>query len=81
MNIQFTKGYGYWDLTKHPYGGDFKRFTGEETGEMIKGETNTATEIKVKLNDSSIIITEATAVQEAEFLEILEIFEQINKIK
>lgn len=27
--LKLQKGYGYWDVTKFPYGGDFKRSKGE----------------------------------------------------
>ena len=62
--MTFKKGYGYWDLTKYPYGGDFKRFADNTTGEEIKGTVNTGSEIRVKLNDGRIIITDIAAINE-----------------
>lgn len=61
--LYFEANYGYWDLTKYPYGGDFKRFDGTESGEFTDGLVKVAGEIRVKLSDGRIIITIAQAVR------------------
>lgn len=55
--VKFIKGFGYWDLTKYPYGGDFKRFKGDEEGVLIEGTRKLGDEIRVKLDDARVIIS------------------------
>ena len=59
---KFIKGWGYWDLTKYPYGGDFRRFDGNESGTEIDGGVKVAGEIRIKLEDGRIIITQLAAI-------------------
>lgn len=54
--IKFKKGAGYWDVSKYPYGGDFKRFTGEEVGKLVEGKGKYPDEIKAQLDDGRMII-------------------------
>ena len=54
--VKFVEGMGYWDLTKYPYGGDFRRFKGGEEGVLIEGTIKIGGEMKVKLDDGRIII-------------------------
>lgn len=61
--LRFKKGYGYWDVTYYPYGGDFKRFKGDETGQEIKGEVKKSNEIRVKLNDGRTIVVVKDAIE------------------
>lgn len=56
--ITFKKGYGYYDVTKFPYGGDFRRFTGDETGQIVAGPVKYKTQVRVKLNDGRTIIVD-----------------------
>ena len=61
-DLHFKKGFGYWDVTKYPYGGDFKRFDGIETGTHIEGPVKFANEIRVKLNDGRTIVVKKDGV-------------------
>lgn len=61
--LTFKQGQGYWDVSKFPYGGDFKRIKGDETGTLIKdGFVSKADEIKVKLNDGRDVVIQMSAV-------------------
>ena len=71
-NLQFIKGNGYWDLTKHPYGGDFKRFQGNETGHLVKGSVKKGDEIRVELDDGRIIVASANSVENIDFDELID---------
>ena len=59
--LTFKKGFGYWDLTKYSYGGDFKRFAGTESGELIPGPVKCGNDLRVKLDNGTILITPAQA--------------------
>jgi hypothetical protein len=56
QELRFKKGYGYWDVTKYPYGGDFNRFDGNEIGVQVSGPVKLGNEIRVKLNDGRTIV-------------------------
>jgi hypothetical protein len=71
IELKFKKGYGYWDVTKYPYGGDFKRFTGDEIGILIKGNVKKGDEINVKLNNGREIVATANSVSNFDFDEVL----------
>ena len=51
MKTIILKGYGYWDVTKFPYGGCFKR-TVEDT-EVTTGAAFGTEEIEVTFKDGS----------------------------
>ena len=65
--VTLVKGYGYWDLSKYPYGGDFKRFTGEESAALIKGTIKIGGQIRAKLSDGREIITDMRAIVAPDF--------------
>lgn len=69
--LTFNKGWGYWDLSKYPYGGDFKRFNGNETGELIAGPVKKGEELRIKLSDGRTIIAVAQAVANMGFDEVI----------
>ena len=60
--IGFKRGWGYWDVTNYPYGGDFKRFDGSEVGTRIKGQVKLPREIRVLLSDNRTIVVKDEAV-------------------
>ncbi len=47
------KGWGYWDVTRYPYGGDFKRAKEEMPVEII-GEGTKPDEKKIQFADGRI---------------------------
>lgn len=61
-NVKFKSGMGYWDVTKYPYGGDFKRLNGSEEGVIVSGTRKRGDEIRVKLNDGRTILVNYRAV-------------------
>lgn len=61
-SVKFKSGMGYWDVTKYPYGGDFKRLQGGEEGVIIAGTRKKGEEIRVKLNDGRTILVPYQAV-------------------
>jgi hypothetical protein len=60
--VTFSKGYGYWDVTKYPYGGDFKSFVGGESGKIVAGTTKYAYETRVLLDDGRTIVVKNDAI-------------------
>lgn len=61
------KGYGYWDVTQYPQGGDFKRFNGSETGVIVKGFVkNDVDEVRIKLDNGRTIVANQNYVERAE---------------
>ena len=74
------KGFGYWDVSKYPYGGDFKRFNGNETGQLIKGTVKKGDEVRIKLSDGREIVTLARAVAGMEFDDILKAADAIGRV-
>lgn len=56
--VNLPKGTGYWRLTQYPYGGDFRRLTEQKAAFLIPGTVKTATQIRFKLEDGTIGITE-----------------------
>ena len=60
--LRIKKGYGYWDLTKYPYGGDFKRFESNTIAIETDGPVKGANEIRLLLNDGRIVITDKDAI-------------------
>lgn len=63
--VTLQKGWGYWDLTRYPYGGDFKRLT-ENTQAEIIGPGAKGDEIKVKFSNGTIAVIKKAAIQEDE---------------
>jgi hypothetical protein len=60
--VTFAKGYGYWDVTKYPYGGDFKRFVDNESGKVIAGTVKYPYETRVALDDGRTIVVKNDAI-------------------
>lgn len=54
--VKGKKGFGYWDVTKYPYGGDFKRFGDNDTGIIIDGTIKSKFEVRIKLDDNRTIV-------------------------
>ena len=77
--LTFIKGWGYWDVSKYPYGGDFKRFLGTETGNLIKGTVKKGEEIRAKLSDGRTIVTSARSVSNCDFDDLLDKAKQIGR--
>ena len=78
--LKFSKGHGYWDVTFYPYGGDFKRLAGNETGHLIRGTVKyDKREIRVKLNNGNTIVIEANAVSNFSIDKLMELKERLNK--
>lgn len=74
--VFFQKGYGYWDVTKYPYGGDFKRFKGGEKGSLIKGTVKVGGEMRVRLEDGRTIVTDFRAIDLPKFEDKEAVFEK-----
>lgn len=70
--LQFKPKYGYWDVTKYPYGGDFKKFDGTETGTLIKGTVKRGDEIRVQLSDGRTIVAPASSVGNMDFESVID---------
>jgi len=65
--IGFQKGYGYWDVTTYPQGGDFHRFTGEEVGTLVKdGPVKREGEVRVQLDGGKVIVCKDEAITDAQ---------------
>lgn len=62
--LTFKKGYGYWDVTKYPYGGDFKRFDGTEIGHEIAGPVKNQHQARVQLSDGRVIVADRDSIDE-----------------
>ena len=60
--VTLSKGYGYYDLSKYPYGNDFKRFVEPVKGKFTKGTIKVGGQIRVLLDDGREIITDKQAI-------------------
>jgi hypothetical protein len=64
--MQFIKqGYGYWDVTKYPYGGDFRRATEDRPIKEVLGGEIGSRESRVKLLDGSIAVVKTEYIGES----------------
>jgi hypothetical protein len=64
-NLTFATGHGYWDVTKYPYGGDFKRFLPGQTGRIIPGPVKyESRQVRVEMSDGRVIVVEKMAVDQ-----------------
>jgi len=61
--VTLQSGWGYWDLTHYPYGGDFHRLSMNTTAEII-GEGSNGTEVKVRLSNGTVAIIKKAAIVE-----------------
>ncbi len=61
---KLTKGQGYWDVTHYPYGGCFRRATGEERVQVIKdGPVQLPTrEVRILFPDGRQAVIDKSAV-------------------
>ena len=69
--IILKPGWGYWDVTRYPYGGDFHRSSGELTGKIIPGPVKRGDEVRMLLDDDRTIVISARGVNE-DFCKIIE---------
>lgn len=55
MNAILKKGFGYWDITRYPYGGDFRRAVENTPVEIIPGKVGRypARETEIEFSDGS----------------------------
>ena len=74
--VKFISGNGYWDVTKYPYGGDFKRMKGGEEGVIIEGTIKIGGEMRVKLDDGRIIVIQYQALDLPSMDEKRELYER-----
>lgn len=65
--VELKKGYGYWDLTKHPYGGDFKRFKENVKGKFVQGTRKTGSQIVVLLDSGEKVVTDIQAINKTDY--------------
>lgn len=77
--LQFKKNFKYWDVTKYPYGGDFKAFDGTESGQLVKGNVKRGDEIRVQLADGRVIVAPAQAVANMDFDSVLDLAKSIGR--
>ena len=78
--LKFSKGHGYYDVTFYPYGGDFKRMTGNETGHLIRGTVKyDKREIRVQLTNGKTIVIESIAVSNFSYDKLIELKQKLNK--
>ncbi len=71
--ILFKPKFGFWDVTKYPYGGKFDRFSGTEKGKLVKGTVDKGDEIRVQLEDGRTIVVPAAAVANMDFDQVLDL--------
>ena len=57
--IILSKGNGYHDLTKYPYGGDFKRLKEDVEVEFAKGTVKVCGQIRCVIKDTNQLIITA----------------------
>ena len=77
--LKFVQGYGYWDVTKYPYGGDFKRFKENAQGTFEKGTVKNANEIRFKLSNNTIGVVAANAVKNHSYNKTISVFNRLYK--
>jgi hypothetical protein len=56
-------GWGYWDVSKYPYGGHFGRASKDTQCETIDGPVKYPDEKRVKLNDGRELVCKSAALQ------------------
>jgi hypothetical protein len=60
--LAISEGYGYWDTTAYPYGGDFRRATDStKVSEILRDLENTRREVEVRLHDGHKAVVEKRA--------------------
>lgn len=63
--MRFIKqGYGYWDVTKYPYGGDFRRAKDNTPIKEVLEDVGRY-ETKVRLFDGSLVVVKNQYISEA----------------
>lgn len=77
--LHFKKDEGYWDVTKYSYGGDFKRFKGNESGHVIEGGVKTGSEVRIKLSDNREIVCQASAISNFSWDEVIEMHKKVGR--
>lgn len=60
--VTLAKGFGCWDVTKYPYGGDFNRFGEGESGKIIAGTVKYPYETRVLLDSGKTIVVKNEAI-------------------
>ena len=64
-DLTFKTGHGYWDVSRYPYGGDFKRFLDGQRGRLIDGPVKyEGRQVRVEMNDGREIVCERLAVDQ-----------------
>ena len=66
LKVKLRQGIDYIEVTAMPTNGEFKTFTGEETGTIIPDDQLTSSEIRLALDDGRIVLTTHDAVVEIE---------------
>jgi hypothetical protein len=62
--ITLTAGWGYWDITHYPYGGNFKRLVADTAVTVIE-RYDKRHETKVRFTDGSVGVITNRAIQES----------------
>lgn len=78
--IPLKAGPGYWDVTKYPYGGDFKRLKGTEKAKIKKGTVKMGDQIRLELSDGREIIVNYMAMDLPEEKRE-EVWEEFKKVR
>ena len=72
--VNLIKGHGYWDVTKYPYGGDFKRIKDVTKATLIEGTVKIGNEVRAKLEDGKEIVIQYSAFDLPTFEDKQELF-------
>lgn len=56
--VVIGSGNGYWDISRYPQGGDFKRFKKDTTGKVITGSVKHKADIRVELADGTKVVVD-----------------------
>ena len=56
--VVIGSGNGYWDISRYPQGGDFKRFKKDTTGKVITGSVKHKADIRVELSGGTKVVVD-----------------------
>ena len=60
MPLAIEKGWGYWNTTKYPYGGDFRRASeNEPIAEVLEPISSSEVRVKLCSGDTAVVKKQA----------------------